>query len=37
MEANIELAAAIDSLTSEQKKQSEKFDKIIKLLETKKD
>lgn len=35
MEANIELAAAIDGLTEKQKDQNEKLDKIIKLLEKK--
>jgi len=32
MEANVELAAAIDGLTEEQKKQNEKLDEILKLL-----
>lgn len=35
MEANVELAAAIDALTRRQKEQNEKLDKIIKLLEKK--
>jgi hypothetical protein len=37
MEANIELAAAIDDLKREQRRQNNKFDEIIKLLSTKKD
>lgn len=35
MEANVELAAAIDDLTRRQKEQNEKLDRIIKLLEKK--
>ncbi len=35
MEANVELASAIDDITAEQKKQSEKLDRIIKMLEKK--
>lgn len=35
MEANVELAAAIDALTRRQKEQNEKLDRIIRLLEKK--
>ena len=35
LESNLELAAAIDDLTAQQKEQNEKLDRIIKLLEKK--
>lgn len=35
MEANVELTAAIDGITAEQKKQDRKLNEIIELLKKK--